>query len=438
MKGFLIVILYMAAALIPVIYASLYGYPYRNIVYEMGRNFALLGFMILVLQVFLASRIRWIERPFGFDILIRYHRHMGIFALLLVLSHPLLLASGSGNWGLVTGLNVSWHIWLGRVALVLLAVSIILSVYQRPLGLTFERWRIIHDVLSPLAIVFAFIHSYLTGMDLNLAAMRVMWITGLAVVFLTFVYHRIIRPVLLRKHAYRVTEVIPEAEGVWTVKLAPQKGGPVFDYLPGQFQFITFFRGRNLPEEEHHWTISSSPARREYVSSTIKALGDFTSTIGETRPGDTAAVHGAFGRFSYVLHPQERDLVFIAGGIGITPLMSMIRHMRDTKDNRSVLLLYANRNEEQIVFARELAEIEAGGHPSLRVVHVLSGPSPGWRGETGLLGREKIRRLCGEDLQGKVFYVCGPPGLADSVVDALEFLNVADRQIRLEIFSFLD
>lgn len=430
--------LYIAAAITPLILASVYGYPYDDIVYELGRSFALLGFMILVLQVFLSTRIKWIEQPYGFDILIRFHRHMGIFALPLILAHPLLLAAGSGNWGIVLGPSVSLGVWLGRATLAVLIINILLSVYQRSLGMTFERWRLVHDILSPLIIVGAFVHSFMIGSDLSLAVMQGIWIAATAAALAVFVFHRFIRPRILKEHAYRVTEVVPEAPGVWTVKLVPAAGEPLLDYLPGQFQFITFFRDRGLPEEEHHWTISSSPADRDYVSSTIKDLGDFTSTMGETRAGDRAAVHGGFGRFSYVLHPEERDLVFIAGGIGITPLMSMIRHMRDTRDTRRVLLIYANRDEGGIVFSRELSEIEAGGYPSLRVVHVLGSPPPGWSGESGFVDREKLLRLCGDDLEGKVFYVCGPPGLIDAVLDVLKALGVRDYRIRLEIFSFLD
>ncbi|HPW68569.1 MAG: ferric reductase-like transmembrane domain-containing protein [Desulfomonilia bacterium] len=437
-RGILLVVLYMAVAITPLILASVYGYPYGHVLYDLGRSFALLGFMIIVLQVFLAARIKWIEQPYGFDILIRFHRNMGIFALLLILAHPFLLAAGSGRWALVLGPAVSPVVWLGRITLAVLIASVLLSVYQRSLGLKYEPWRLVHDILSPLIIVGAFVHSFMIGADLNLALMQGIWIASAIAAVSVFVYHRLIRPRILRKHAYRVTEVVPEAPGVWTVKLAPAAGEPLFDYLPGQFQFITFFRNRGLPEEEHHWTISSSPAGRDYVSSTIKALGDFTSTMGQTRVGDRAAVHGGFGRFSYVLYPKERDLVFIAGGIGITPLMSMIRHMQDTRDTRQVLLLYANKDQSGIVFSRELSEIEAGGHPSLRVVHVLGSPGPGWKGETGFVDEEKILRLCGDDLDGKIFYVCGPSGLIDAVLDALTGLGVEDYRIRIEIFSFLD
>jgi predicted ferric reductase len=207
--------------------------------------------------------------------------------------------------------------------------------------------------------------------------------------------------------------------------------------LPGQFQFVTLFRGRGLPVEEHHFTISSSPSEPGYHASTIKESGDFTITIGQTRVGDTAAIHAPFGRFSYVLYPQARDLVFIAGGIGITPLMSSLRHMGDTQAERRVLLLYSNKTESDIVFREELArmEEEMGRGPKLQVVHVLSRPEEAWPGEKGHLDREKLARLCGERLGTASFFLCCPPPLIHSLVPILRDLAVADSRIHFEYFS---
>ncbi len=233
-------------------------------------------------------------------------------------------------------------------------------------------------------------------------------------------------------------EVRREADRVWTVVMEPSPGDAVPDYLPGQFQFITFHRGRGLPEEEHHWTISSSPTRKTEISSTIKDLGDFTGTIRHTRPGDTATVHGPFGRFSYCLHPEDTDLVFIAAGIGITPVMSMLRHMRDSGSTLPVLLIYANKRQDDIVFREEIDEIGKGGRPSLRAVHVLSRPNEGWTGETGRVDREKIERFCEGRLEGRSFYLCGPAGLVKTALENLRAMGVSGRRMRVEIFSFLD
>jgi len=91
-------VLYSALAFLPVFLANITGIEGERLLQEVGKSFALLGFMIIVLQVLPAARIKWIERAFGLDILIRYHKHMGVFAALLILCHPLLLAAGGVAW----------------------------------------------------------------------------------------------------------------------------------------------------------------------------------------------------------------------------------------------------------------------------------------------------------------------------------------------------
>ncbi|MBD3163202.1 MAG: oxidoreductase, partial [Candidatus Latescibacteria bacterium] len=357
--------LYLLLVLLPLAGAVLLNPAGGGFLTELGRSAALAGYMILLLQGVLASRWKWVERPFGLDMVLRFHRNIAVLAVLLLVAHPLLLAAGGRGWGLVLSLDLPWYIWAGKVALLLLLLNALSSLIRRRLGLSFERWRLVHDVVGPLLIVAGLVHGLYAGRDLGQGTLRACLIVVVGGAIAVFVHHRIVRPRLLRRKSYRVTEVATEAEGVWTVKLAPPEGESPYEYRPGQFHFLTFHRDRGLPEEEHHWTISSSPTEEGTVASTIKSLGDFTSTIGETRPGDRASVHAPFGRFSYTLHPGEDDLVFVAGGIGITPLMSMLRHMRDRGDPRKVLLLYGSPDEESIVFRDELEEIEAGRAPRL-------------------------------------------------------------------------
>ena len=435
--GFLRIVLYTVIVLVPLLLAALYKPATDDgFLYEVGRGFALISFMVLNFQPLLASRFKWIERPFGLDIVIRHHKYMAVFATLLLISHPLLLSTGKKGLSIIIGTDVPWPVWLGRIAIVVLLVNMFFNFSSMRGRIRFDAWRNIHDLLGPLLLVLIFVHSFFQGGDLKIKQMELLWglVSGAAVS--VFVYHRLVRPSLLRRHAYNVIEVRQETRDVWTITLAPPEGIKRYDYLPGQFQFLTFFRDKGLPVEEHHWTISSAPGGGRYVSSTIKELGDFTSTIGKTKPGDTAAVHAPFGRFSYVLHPEERDLVFIAGGIGITPLMSMLRHMRETQSELPVLLLYANRSEEDIVFRSELQEIEADGHPRLKIVHVLSGAGEGWAGEVGYIDNEKIDRYCGSSA-GKAFYLCGPAGLIDGVIRILKARGVPDNNMHKEIFSFV-
>lgn len=434
------IVLYPLILILPAVLVTTLAITTKGFVHELGRNTALTAVMIILLQGVLAARFKWISHPFGLDILLRFHKYMAMAAAVLLMLHPVLLAAGSGNLGLLLSLTQPWYIWLGKITLLLVLVNVGVSWYQRKLRLKFEKWRFVHDILGPMIIVFAFIHSITVGKDLQHPYMQGLWIVFFVTAVLVFVWHRIIRPrqLQLQQNLWKVIDLRQETSDVWTVKLKPPQEKKIFEYLPGQFQFITFFRGRNLPVEEHHWTISSSPAEKKFITSTIKALGDFTATIKETRPGDTAAVHAPFGRFTYALHPDEKDLVFLAGGIGITPLMSMLRHMRDVQAGHSVVLLYGNPNLEQAVFHQEIKEIEAGAYPELKLVDVLSDPDENWNGESGYIDSEKIVRHCGRDLSGKTFYVCGPPPLIAAMIFALDELAVSHRQIRIEIFSFLD
>jgi len=429
------VLIYLGLMLLPVIIVTIHRVPPPDLfLYNLGRCFALTGFAVMVLQVVLAARVKWVERPFGLNLTFPFHRRMGVFAALLLLTHPFLMVLGGGGWKLLLGDN-TWYIWVGRVALVFLLVNVSLSVWRIPLGLTFEKWRLGHDISGPAILVLGFVHSQYASVDFSLVSMQVLWAAFLALAVVLFGHHRFYTPWALRQAPYRVVDVRQEAKDVWTLKFAPPPGKARFDFLPGQFQFVTLLRGRGLPEEEHHFTISSSPLDTGFHTSTIKASGDFTATIGQTRPGDLAVIQAPFGRFSYLFHPEAQDLVFIAGGIGITPLMSNLRHLRDVQAQKRVLLIYANKTEDDIVFREELAQLEAGSRPEVKVIHILSRAGEAWKGEGGRLDRAKIKALCGERLGTGLFFLCSPPAMTENLYRILRGLGVPDARISFEYFS---
>jgi len=405
--------------------------------YQAGRCLALAGFTILCLQVALTGRLRVVERPFGLDVLARFHRRAGVGAGVLLACHPALLAVFGLGPGIFVSLRLPWYIWAAKGAALLVFANIAVSRFQRRLGIGFERWRFAHDLLGPAIVILIFVHAWFVrkGFQGTALAYAVPLLAGGSLAL--FVWHRIIRPMRAARRPYVVTGVSRGANQVWTLTFAPPKGCETYAYLPGQFHFVTL-KTRALPWQEHHFTIASSPARAGEVSSTIKDLGDFTADIGKTAPGDTAVLEGPFGRFSYLLHPKDRDVVFLAGGIGITPLMGMLRHMRDTGARLPVMLAYANKSEADIVFRAELDAIAAGESPRLRVAHVLSRPDEGWTGERGHLDETMLRRVLGENMTGKAFYVSGPPGFVTAALRSLKRLGVPERRIRRERFSLLD
>jgi predicted ferric reductase len=413
------------------VFAALSPHSHRAVAAEMGVDFAVVAFTILALQLVVTARLRWIEAPFGLDVLLRFHRAMAFVAMGLLCLHPLFLASEEG-WALLTRWQARWPLWAGRLALLVLFAHGVATIFRRTLRLRYETWRRLHNTAAFLLLGLAFLHSWTLGDDFKSTAARVVWAGLLLIAWGAWSYGRLARPWLLRRTLYRVVSVTREAPRVWTVTLEPP-AGRLLQYAPGQFQFLRL-QGGAVSDEEHPFSIASSPSLEGRISLTIKECGDFTATIGRIKPGDLATVHGPFGRFSHVFHPNAGDLVFVAAGVGITPLMSMLRYMRDRREARRVLLVYASRQATDIVFRSELESIQAGGFPALNMVHVLSQPPAGWDGSSGRLDTELLQRLCG-GLSGKTFFICCPPIMAAGLIRGLKGAGVGGERIQADYFG---
>ncbi|HYQ89129.1 MAG TPA: ferredoxin reductase family protein [Candidatus Binatia bacterium] len=430
-RGVFLVTLYPLLAAAPlVIFVTLNPVSDHVRVAEVGVDCAVVGLTILALQFVITARLSWVEAPFGLDVLLVFHRAMALVATVLLCVHPVLVAWGEG-WSLLTGWHERWYIWVGRLALAVLLLHVILSLSRRVIRLPYEKWRRLHNPIALAILMLGFAHSLAAGDDMHGAALFV-WASVMAVALGFLLYSRVVRPRLLLRHAFRVVEVKPEAPRVWTLTLEPQGNRP-FRFAPGQFQFLRL-HGAEIPPEEHPFTVASSPARPDRIAVTIKESGDFTAGIGRVRPGDRATVHGPFGRFSHTLHADDENLVFVAGGVGITPLMSMLRYMRDRREPRRVMLAYASRSAADVLFADELEVMQAGGYPVLNLVHVLAEAPSSWAGETGMLDADRLLALCG-GAGDKAFYVCCPPPMAASLIRGLRRSGVSLGRIHTDYFS---
>lgn len=429
------VLLYVVAISVPLIISVLIGgTDYDPKLAVMALRFGLLGITIMSLQFVLASRARWIERGVGLDTIFRLHRAMGVLAVALVTAHPLLIAAAFGRWDLLTTFSQSPAVLVGKASLAFMLVLGISSVYRLSLGIEFQTWRQSHNLLAVIALSFAGYHMWFLGQARTFPAFRAVPVALLLTAAAGYAYTKWIAPRRAARSPYEVVRVSPEAGRVTTLELAPT-GTRIEPHLPGQFAFIKFQRGSEVTSEEHPFTIASAPSPDGHLSFTIKSSGDFTASVDRAKPGDLVAVQGPFGIFSRTFHPEETRLVFIAGGIGITPLMSMIRAMHTSSTAPEVLLIYGNETEGEIVFREELEAVAASGRPSLRVLHVLRKPEESWLGDRGVVTRDLIVRECGADLVEKAYYICGPPVMMDKVIDVLRGLGVPRRHVHWEEFS---
>lgn len=206
---------------------------------------------------------------------------------------------------------------------------------------------------------------------------------------------------------------------------------------PGQFATIRIM-GENGWSEPHPFTISCAPETDE-LRLTIKRAGKFTEAIQGIKPGSEVQFQGPYGKFLGDVD-EHRELVFIAGGVGITPFMSALRHFRNVGAANRITLFWANKTLDD-AFGRE--ELEAmTGDIDLRVVYVLSRDDPPEHSEAGgrvLFEKGQVTR---EILQKHTisstaaFYLCGPPAMQDYVLRQLEECGIGKDKVQREAFSF--
>jgi predicted ferric reductase len=400
--------------------------PDSAFVYVLARTCGLVGLSMLILQVFTGSRLRILDRVFGLDVVLRFHKAASIVAGLLVLAHPFLLLVDYGVASLFSFQAAPAVRW-GQVGFVLLTVVIVSALARRMLRIPYHIWRVFHKGAVLVAVV-GVVHAVHVGFSIRSYPELAVYygIIGLGAA-LVFLWRNV--PGIPRQLGFRVVSVTREMPVDWTLSLEALKGLPLV-HKPGQFLFLILIRsGRR--SDEHPFTIASCSVGGAGLAVTIRESGDFTNTIGRTEPGDTALVEGPFGRFSYVMD-EPASLLFIAGGIGITPIMSMLRHLKLRNDSRPAVLLYANRSEERIAFVRELADMPE----NVKAVHVLSEAGEGWRGERGYVDAECIRKYASGIIAGAHAYVCGPPVMMSKIRKSLLDLGMSKRCIHSERFSF--
>jgi ferredoxin-NADP reductase len=127
--------------------------------------------------------------------------------------------------------------------------------------------------------------------------------------------------------------------------------------------------------------------------------------------------------------------VLIAGGVGITPMMSMIRTLADRADKRPVILLYGSRDWESVTFREELDALPQ--RLNLSVVHVLEKPPAGWTGEKGYINAAVLARHLPPPFANHEYYICGPDVMMDAIERALSELDVPVSKYHSERYSFV-
>ncbi len=404
----------------------------------LGRLTGLFTQFAIVIQLLLIGRITFIEQAFGFDKMNRLHRLIGEWIIVLLVAHPLLLTFGNAIageislWNQFASFLATWQdVFLAFIGSSIFIYVALISYAIVRKKLRYELWYFLH-LLTYLGMVLVFFHELNTGDLPKIITGRVLdkpylyyWYALNFSVFAFAILYRVIKPLWNSvRFGFKVEHVVMETKDTFSVYITG-KNIVNFKYKSGQYANITFLQGGLW--FTHPFSFSAEH-NDTYIRFTMKALGDYTKRLGELKPGTRVILDGPLGLFIEELSQNEK-ILFIAGGIGITPIRSMIGDMmRHPKD---IIMIYAVRTIDDIAFRKEF-EFFQSKFP-FPIYYILSTPTPGY--ESGFLDREKLVRLIPDFFERDV-YLCGPPPMMNATVTNLKGLGFKNINLHYEMFSY--
>ncbi|MBX2998734.1 MAG: ferric reductase-like transmembrane domain-containing protein [Caldilineaceae bacterium] len=431
-KAFFWFSVFVVLSLVPLVFAVLGPIPRpRTFWIEFGVGLGFVGMGVMALQFISTGRLRWIAPSFGSDFVLQFHRQAGVIGVLLVLAHPITLILSNPVYLEYFDPRVNFLRALAlSVVTVALILLIITSIWREEVGLRYEWWRVSHGVLSLAVVFIGMVHGIQVGHYLGPFWKQGLWAGVLLGAIYLVVHTRVVRPWLMRRRPYRIVEINEEKGDSYTMTLEPV-GHDGMKFRGGQFAWITV-GDSPYSLQQHPFSFSSSD-RQKQICFTAKALGDFTSTWEDMKPGACAYLEGPFGAFT--LEPYTKGAFFIIGGIGITPVMSILRSMYDNRDLRPAILLYGNNDEHEITFDEELEELSH--FLDLKIVHVIQEPGESWEGHNGYIDEDLIKRYLPENKHEYEYFICGPKPLMDSAESALRAQGISWLRIFSERFQIV-
>lgn len=383
----------------------------------------LLTVSLISLNLLLASRAKLFENLFGgLDKVYKQHQLTGKIAFAMMIAHPTFLFLGASSLSralrfyLLDFGEVAYN--YGKLALLFFTILIVLTIFIK---LPYHIWRRTHQLMI-IPVIFATLHVATVSGDIGEFAPLGLWtfsLLGIGIV--SYVYKVILYPYIGPKIEYKIQKV--NIRGIITeIILLPINKQLFFE--PGQFVFAVFDpvkRGSGITSEEHPFSISSSPDQ-DFIRLSIKKSGDFTATMPQLKPGEMVKLYGPYGQFGKRALTSKKEVLMIAGGIGITPFLSIVNYISNKNINLDYKLIYSYKNDTDNTYKEEL---EALAKEKLTTHH---------SDRNGHLTAELIQEKTG-DLKNKLILLCGPKGMMKSLTKQFIAMGVQRKNIIFEDFD---
>ena len=404
---------------------SLRFFDFNSTMTSFGQITGLLGMILFSFNLIIANRSHFFDRIFsGLQNFYNMHKWLGSLSFSLLLFHPLFLVVKylsistyeAAQFLLPSSSNMA--VTFGIIALLAMIALLVITLYTK---IKYHIWRFSHKFMT-LVFIFAIFHVLFISSDIS----RNMFLRYYILIFafiglLLGAYRAFFRKFFNQDYEFTVKQAKVLANNVFEIELAPN--GKIMKFTPGQFIFIRFV-GVGISSEPHPFSIASSK-NEENIKVVIKSLGDFTGKIGNVKSGMLAKAEGPFGSF-YENENNTKKEIWIAGGVGITPFLSMARSLSEIKHN--VDLYYCLKNKNEAVLLEDLKSI-AFANPKFNVIVWYSE-------EKGFINADIIGKLS-NGVKNVDIYMCGPPAFMKILNGQFINLGVEKNNIHFEEFNFL-
>jgi predicted ferric reductase len=431
-----LVALYLALALTPLALAAASGARENEVLAELGVGLALVAYATMLLQFISSGRFEALSGRVGIDRTMRFHQLAARSAAVMILLHPLVPHLSGDAAGLAAlpaimcAMFTAPHLLSGVVAWILVLALVSLAIFRHHLPVRYETWRAGHALGAVTVAGLGAHHTLTVGTYSETVALFWFWCVLLALAVAAIGHVYFLRPRLNARWGYVLTANREVAPGIRELALEPVSGRGM-RFRAGQIAWLNL---RSLPLFDHPFSISSAPAELPRVRFTAKARGDFTRALERVPAGTRVLLDAPHGNFGLEA-ARGRAVCLIAGGIGISPIIGVLRHLHEARDKRPVSLLYGARNPGQLVYAQEILALPR--RLALRVELSVDEPGDGWRGRTGPFDLDAVRAaLDGVPAGGWACLVCGPTPMMLAMERHLLAVGVPAGQIVYERFEY--
>lgn len=432
-KNFLNLILFINLAIICNFWwqnsGTMFAIDRSNAFIALGRITGLLSVFFVLLQIILIGRTKWLEKIYGLDKLSNAHHLSAFLTFFFVIAHGFLMIIGyagesMGFFGQIINFVKYWELLPAILSVFLFTfvfVSSLVIVFKR---LKYETWYLIH-VVSYLAIFLGFEHQMEIGGDFYQNTLfQAYWLLLYAFTFANLGFYRFFLPIYnFYKHQFVVTKIQNENDNTVSIYISG-KNLEKFQYEAGQFAIWRFLDKKRM-WQAHPFSFSSHP-QDNFLRITVKNLGDYTSQLTDLQIGTKVIIDGPHGIFT-TKRTKNKKLTFIAGGVGITPIYSMLSHL---DQNYQSVLFNCTRTSKDIIFQNDLPKLK---EKNIQVINVFSAEKND-KDEHGYMTEEKIKKYVPDYLE-RDFYLCGPKPMMKMVRESLTKLGVKKDKIYFEKFS---